>query len=75
MERGGRVVARIVPGTKAATLMPHVIARVMPNSMVFTDEALAYDPLTRMGYGHKRVHLIGRCYRSAWSITISHTID
>ena len=30
MERSGRVVARVVPDTKAATLMPHLIERVMP---------------------------------------------
>jgi transposase-like protein len=62
MERGGRVVARVVPDTKATTLMPHVIERVMPRSTVFTDEALSYDPLTRMGYGHKRVHHAAKVY-------------
>ena len=62
MERGGRVVARVVPDTKSATLMPHLIERVMPRSTVFTDEALAYDPLTGLGYGHKRVHHAAKVY-------------
>lgn len=62
MERGGRVIARIVPDTKAATLMPHVIDHVMPRSTVFTHEALSYDPLTGSKYGHKRVHPAAKVY-------------
>src|SRR6202022_3717611 len=46
LERGGRVVARVVPDTTKRTLLPHVIERVMPRSTVYTDEAAAYDPLT-----------------------------
>ncbi len=62
MERGGRVVARVVPDTTKRTLLPHVIERVMPRSMVYTDEAAAYDPLTGMGFGHKRVHHAAKVY-------------
>ena len=62
MERGGRVVARVVPDTTKRTLLPHVIERVMPRSTVYTDEAAAYDPLTGMGYGHKRVHHAAKVY-------------
>jgi transposase-like protein len=62
MERGGRVVARVVPDTKAATLMPHVIKRIMPSSTIFTDEALSYDPLRGLGYRHKRVHHAAKVY-------------
>ncbi len=56
MERGGRVVARVVPDTTKRTILPNLIERVMPESTVYTDEASAYDPLTDMGFGHKRVH-------------------
>jgi len=62
LERGGRVVARVVPDTKQATLLPHVIERVLPRSTVFTDEATMYNPLTGMGFGHKRVHHAAKVY-------------
>src|SRR5271170_6567886 len=32
VERGGRVVARVVPDVKSGTLLPHVIERVLPRS-------------------------------------------
>src|SRR5712692_10530586 len=56
VEREGRIVATVVPNTQAATLMPHVIERTMPESSVFTDEYVSYNPLEPMGYEHKRVH-------------------
>jgi len=62
LERGGRVVARVVPDTTKRTLLPHVIERVMPRSTVYTDEATAYDALTGMGFGHKRVHHAAKVY-------------
>lgn len=37
-ERQGRVVAKAVPNAKAATLMPHVRKKVLPKSIVYTDE-------------------------------------
>jgi transposase len=79
VERKGRVVARVVPDTKMATLLPHVQARILPSSTVFTDEAPMYDSLTGMGYGHKRVHHAAKVYVSGdahvntlegfWSLT------
>jgi transposase-like protein len=56
VERKGRVIAKVVPNTQRATLLPHVIERTMPTSTVFTDEYVSYNPLERMGYEHKRVH-------------------
>jgi transposase len=62
MERGGRVVAVVAPDTKKATLLPHVIERVMPRSTVYSDEAYAYDPLKGLGFQHKRVHHAAKIY-------------
>lgn len=62
LERGGRVIARVVPDTTKRTLLPHVIERVMPRSTVYTDEATAYEALTGMGYKHKRVHHAAKVY-------------
>jgi transposase len=64
VERQGRVVAKVVPSTGSASLMPHVIERTMPKSTVFTDEWVAYNPLERMGFEHKRVHHATKVYVS-----------
>jgi transposase len=55
-QRQGRVVAKAVPNAKSATLMPHVRKKVLPESVVYTDEFTAYDRLKRDGYRHSRVH-------------------
>ncbi len=62
VEREGRVVARVVPDTKARTLIPHVRERIMPSSIVFTDEARIYNNLPRLGYGHGRVYHSAHIY-------------
>jgi transposase-like protein len=72
-------VAKVVPNTQTATLLPHVIERTMPRSTVFTDEYVAYNPLERLGYEHKRVHHATKVYVSGdahvntiegfWSLT------
>ena len=56
VERTGKVVATVVPNTQAATLIPHVVEKVMPSSAVFTDEYVSYGPLAGLGYQHRRVH-------------------
>jgi transposase-like protein len=56
-EKGkGRVVAKAVPDAKRATVMPHVRKKVLPESMVYTDEYRIYDSLNKEGYQHDRVH-------------------
>ena len=52
----GRVVAKTVPDTRKKTVMPHVKKKVLPESMVYTDEYTVYDSLNREGYKHERVH-------------------
>jgi transposase-like protein len=56
VERGGRVMAVTVPNVRKATLMPHVTNRVLPASMVYTDELRSYSGLHRSGYIHDRVN-------------------
>jgi transposase len=55
VERGGSVIAKVVPNAKASTLIPHIVKKVMPASIVYTDEWPAYNPLTQEGFTHKRV--------------------
>ena len=52
----GRIVAKTVPDTKRKTVMPQVKKKVLPESMVYTDEYTVYDSLSREGYKHERVH-------------------
>ncbi len=54
--KGGRIVARVVDGSGAADLLPHVVEKVLPESSVFTDEWRAYNQLGQKGYRHDRVH-------------------
>src|SRR5215203_718746 len=55
-ERKGRVVATTVQNTKRATVMPHIKEKVLPESMVYTDEYKVYDSLNEEGYHHDRVN-------------------
>lgn len=55
-EGTGRIVAKTVPDTKRKTVMPHVKKKVLPESLVYTDEYIVYDSLNREGYRHDRVN-------------------
>src|SRR5438876_2087041 len=56
VERKGRVVAKVVENTESETLVPFIAERVLPSSLVFTDEHRSYGPLKSKGYEHRRVH-------------------
>ena len=62
VERGGRVIAQVVPDAKAKTILPIVKERVLPDSMVFTDDYPLYDGVERMGYEHSRINHSQRVY-------------
>jgi len=64
VERKGRIVARVVPDARAATLMPLVREFVLPKSMVFTDEWHAYWSLGELGYRHRRINHRQKIYVS-----------
>ncbi len=53
--KSGRIVARVVPDTGAIPLMWHTEERVLPGSVVYTDEWQSYDGLRKRGYKHSRV--------------------
>jgi len=56
VERGGRVFAVTVPNVRRVSIMPHVTKRVLPSTLVYTDELKTYDSLSRDGYQHSRVN-------------------
>jgi transposase len=65
VERKGRVIAKVVPTpAKSGDILPQVMHRVMPASVVFTDEARFYDPLAALGFRHGRVHHAANIYVS-----------
>ena len=57
VERGGRVIARVTPDVKIATVYPIIHEYVMPSSIVYTDEYSIYDRLAtpENGYIHHRI--------------------
>jgi transposase-like protein len=62
VERGGRVVAKVVPHTGNLALLPHITARVLPNTMIYSDEWTPYNQLGKMGYQHRRIHHLAKVY-------------
>ncbi len=55
VQRGGKVAALVTKDTKKKTLMPIVEAKVLPETMVYTDELKSYDDLGKKGYKHERI--------------------
>jgi transposase-like protein len=64
VQRKGRVAAMTVASTKLATLMPNVQERILPASIVYTDEYVSYNHLGTMGYDHHRIRHAQRVYVS-----------
>ena len=62
VQRKGKVIATVVPDVKASTVLPKVKEKILPSSVVYTDEFLIYDRIPRMGYQHKRVHHSAKVY-------------
>ncbi|MGA7088737.1 MAG: IS1595 family transposase [Candidatus Dormiibacterota bacterium] len=63
VERGGKVAAYVVPSVQTPTLMAHVKARVLPEAVIYTDEARQYQyGIKRAGYQHRRIHHAAHVY-------------
>ena len=56
VQRGGRVIATVVPNQRKGSLMPSVVEYVLPQETVYTDELKSYNGLTKAGYQHSRVN-------------------
>ena len=54
-ERGGRMVANVIPNVKMATLRSEVLRKVEAGSIVSTDELMSYGLLEDDGYTHGTV--------------------
>jgi len=55
VERGGNLIARVVPDNKKATLQAHIREHVAQGTMISSDEWLGYRGLARHGYDHQTV--------------------
>jgi transposase-like protein len=64
VQRGGKVVAVTVENVQRATLMPHIMAKVLPASTVYTDELPVYNILNQAGYQHERIQHSEKVYVS-----------
>jgi len=62
VERGGKVAAFVTPDTKRATVMPIIQEKVLPESLVYTDEYIVYEGLQGKGYEHRRVNHSQKVY-------------
>lgn len=52
VERGGKIITRVIPDVKSATLMGHITEHVAPGTTVSTDELRSYNDLPDYGYNH-----------------------
>jgi transposase-like protein len=55
IERGGRVVLRMLENVQQKTIRPLIEKFVAPGTQVYTDEYNIYARLPEWGYGHKTV--------------------
>jgi transposase len=79
LERRGKVVAVTVPNVSTVDLMSRIQEKVIPASIIYTDEMSAYNPLAQKGYMHERVNHSEKVYVSGdvhtntiegfWSLT------
>ena len=56
LKRGGKVYTQVVPDTKAITLIPIVVRKIAPDSVVYTDSYRSYNSLDVNKFHHHRIN-------------------
>ena len=56
LKRGDRVYTKVIADTKAKTLMPIIIRKIVPDSIVYTDCYRSYNALDVSGFHHHRIN-------------------
>jgi transposase len=56
LKRGGKVFTKVVIDTKTATLMPLVVNKIAPDSIVYTDCYGSYNALDVSDFHHQRIN-------------------
>jgi transposase len=69
VERKGKIVAKTATETGNKQLLNLAAAHILPDSTVYTDEYMAYNPLSKLekggkplGYTHRRIHHASKVY-------------
>ncbi len=60
----GDEAGKVVDDSGEKSLMPHIRTKVLPESVIYTDEWRSYNKLEKMGYKHSRVHHKEKVYVS-----------
>lgn len=55
LERDGKIMTKVVPNARAASLEPHILANVEAGSEIQSDEWFAYRRLSAKGFSHKTI--------------------
>ncbi len=61
-ERHGKVKVVVIEAATKAAILPHIKTKVLPASIIYTDEWHSYDRLGEIGYAHSRVHHSAKVY-------------
>ena len=56
LKRGGKVYTKVVNDTKTETLMPLIVRKIAPDSLVYTDGYRSYNALDVSDFYHKRIN-------------------
>jgi transposase len=56
VERGGKVAALVAPDVTRATVQPLIEEKVLPESLIYTDEYVLYYGLDAKGYEHRCIN-------------------
>jgi transposase len=56
VERGGRVRVRVVPSRRGEGFSRELRANINPDAILYTDDWVAYKPLSREGYDHRVIN-------------------
>ena len=62
VERGGRIRTQVISKRSGKNIIPLVRAYVLPEAMIYTNEANFYRRLDRIGRQHRRIHHKARVY-------------
>jgi len=56
LKRGAKVYTKVISDTKTKTLLPIIEAKILPDSIVYTDSYSSYDVLDVSDFKHYRVN-------------------
>jgi len=70
-EKGGELIARVIPNARRSTLFPIITEAVLPGTVIHTDEAGAYKGLVLRGYRHQTVNHKAGEYVSPYGCTVN----